>query len=318
MLAVATGGNRFIELLAEASVLRNSTGKDWDTLCGISAGALLCGLISMIPMDDVEAFNSAMSRATEQFTKDASASPFRPWIPLAGFASALFAVLFKPSLYQGNAEFVKSEFDKQKFHASGRRLLVGVFDNTLQKYKTVDSKFHSPLDMRRAIAASSAVPVVTPPQMFQGHLCRDGGMVHTVPVREIVAFVQGHRRQWPVHVDLLISDGIQQAPPPKSKTTVTTSMLDVCTSMVWLNLQRDLRQLVRKLLTDTTDDVENVLWTLRSGKQRNFERQWGTLRVVSPIDLAPRRRVRTKFRVPTKSTAMQLMREGKTAAEAAL
>ena len=99
-------------------------------------------------------------------------------------------------------------------------------------------------------------------------------------------------------------------------------MLDVCSSMVWLNLQRDLRELVTRLLTDSKADVESVLWQLRTGKIRNFERAWGTLRVVSPVDLGPRRRVRkrygVKFAVPTNQTAKELIREGREAADAAL
>ena len=323
LLACGSGGNRFIELLEAAKVLRNKTGQDWDTLCGISAGALLFGMISMLPMDDLDAFNAKFDEAVKQFTSDSTASPFRPWIPLGAFASALFAVMFRPALFPGNKAFVKREFDKQKFHASGRRLLVGIFDNTLQKYKTVDSKFHTAADMRRAITASSAVPAVMPSVAFEGHVCKDGGMVHSIPVKEILVYVQGHRREWPVHVDLLVSDGMQRPPQPHAEESVTSSMLDVCSSMVWLNLQRDLRELVVRLLVDKQQDVEAVLWRLRTGKQRNFERPWGTLRVVSPVDLGPRRRVRKKydvsnFAVPSERTAKRLMQEGRRAADAAL
>ena len=322
LLAVGSGGNRFLELLEAARVIRNRTGEDWETMCGISAGALLCGMISMLPMDDLDAFNAKVDDAVRKFTCDASATPFQPWLPLGAFASALFALMFRPALYQGNKSFIKREFDGEKFHASGRRLLVGVFDNSLQKYKTVDSKFHTAMDMRRAITASSAVPAVVPSVLLDGHVCKDGGMVHCIPVKEIIAFVQGHRRQWPVHVDLLISDGIQTPPQPHARESVTSSMLDVCSSMVWLNLQRDLRELVSRLLTDRRADVESVLWQLRTGKIRNFKRAWGTLRVVSPVDLGPRRRVRkrygVKFAVPTSQTAKELIREGREAADAAL
>ena len=322
LLACGSGGNRFIELLEAARVIRNRTGQDWDTLCGISAGALLCGMISMLPMDDADAFNAKFDEAVEQFTSDASASPFRPWIPLGTFASALFAVMFRPSLCPGNKEFVRREFDGHKFHASGRRLLVGVFDNSLQKYKTVDSKFHSAVDMRRAITASSAVPIVMPSVRMDGHICKDGGMVHSIPVKEILVYVHGHRREWPVHVDLLISDAIQRPPQPHAKESVTSSMQDVCSSMTWLNLQRDLRELVSRLLVDKRADIEHVLWQLRTGQQRNFERPWGSMRVVSPVDLGPRRRVRKKYRarfaVPSEETAKRLIEEGRRAADAAL
>ena len=101
-------------------------------------------------------------------------------------------------------------------------------------------------------------------------------------------------------------------------TTVTSSLTDMCTSLVWRNLQNDLRYLVCKLLVDKPGDAERVLWALRTGKQRNFERPWGTLRVVSPVDLGPRRRVRTGFRVPQRQTTRRLRAAGVRAAQAAL
>ena len=82
MLAIGSGGNKFIELLAEAHELRVRTGKDWEVLAGISAGALLCGLISMIPLNDAKAFEKDLTRAREKFIHSSKSSPFRPWVPL--------------------------------------------------------------------------------------------------------------------------------------------------------------------------------------------------------------------------------------------
>lgn len=322
MLAVGTGGNKFYELLVEAHELRVATGKDWDVLAGISAGALLCGLISMIPLNDAETFEHDLRQAKAQFVEDASASPFRPWVPFGAFASALFAVMFgKPSIFKGNGKFVRQEFDNQRFRRSGRRLLVGVFDQTQQQYRTVDSNWHSGREVQTAIAASCAVPVVVPGIHFKGHLCRDGGMVHTIPIKEMIAFVKRNEGKTRVHIDLLVSDGLKAAPQPRSNPNVTQAMLDVCTSLVWLNLQRDLRQLVQRLLSPPGADraqVEQVLTRLRSGKQRNFSMPWGTMRVVSPVDLNPRRAPRTTFRVPKRDTATALMQQGVEAAKAAL
>lgn len=322
MLAVGTGGNKFYELLVEAHEIRVATGKDWDVLTGISAGALLCGLISMIPLNDADTFEHDLSQAKAQFVEDVSASPFRPWVPFGAFASALFAVMFgKPSIFKGNGKFVRKEFDDHRFRSSGRRLLVGIFDQTTQQYRTVDSHWHSGREVQTAIAASCAVPVVVPGVHFKGHLCRDGGMVHTIPIKEMIAFVRRHEGKSRVHIDLLVSDGMKTAPAPRRKPNATQAMLDVCTSLVWLNLQRDLRQLVRHLLTPRGakhQEVEIVLARLRSGEQRNFDMPWGTMRVVSPVDLNPRRAPRTTFRVPQRDTARALMERGVEAAQAAL
>jgi predicted acylesterase/phospholipase RssA len=322
MLAVGSGGNKFIELLAAAHELRAATGKDWEVLAGISAGALLCALISMIPLNDAGAFERDLTRAREKFVDSASASPFRPWIPLGAFASALFAFIFhKPSVFKGNGKFVRREFNNARFRVSGRRLMVGIFDQTSQQYRTIDSRWHSERDIVRAIAASCAVPVVVPGIQFQGHLCRDGGVVHTLPIKEIFAFVKRHQGKSRVHVDLLVSDGLRMAPQPRDKPNITQAMLDVCTSLVWLNLQRDLRQLVKTLLVPQkakAAEVEAALNRVRSGEQRNFDMPWGTMRIVSPVDLNPRRAPRTSFRVPHKDTAEALLERGTKAAQAAL
>ena len=322
MLAVGSGGNKFIELLAEAHELRAATGKDWEVLAGISAGALLCGLISMIPLNDSGAFERDLTRAREKFINSASASPFRPWVPLGAFASALFAVMFqKPSVFRGNGKFVRQEFDDNRFRVSGRRLLVGIFDQTKQQYRTVDSKWHSGRDISQAIAASCAVPVVVPGVHFQGHLCRDGGISHTLPIDEIFQFVKRHRGVSRVHVDLLVSDGLRTAPKPRDNPNVTQAMLDVCSSLVWLNLQRDLRRLVSALLVPQgakPAEVDAVLDRVRSGEQRNFDMPWGTMRIVSPVDLNPRRTPRTAFRVPRRDTAEALLSRGTEAAQAAM
>lgn len=322
MLAVGSGGNKFIELLAEAHELRAVTGKDWEVLAGISAGALLCALISMIPLNDTEAFERELMRARDKFIHSTSASPFRPWIPLGAFASALFAVMFqKPSVFRGNGKFVRQEFDDDRFRSSGRRLLVGIFDQTRQQYRTIDSKWHSGRDVTQAIAASCAVPVVVPGVHFQGHLCRDGGISHTLPVNEIFQFVKRHSGVSRVHVDLLVSDGLRTAPPARDKPNVTQAMLDVCSSLVWLNLQRDLRKLVETLLVPRGSKpavVDETLDRVRSGEQRNFDMPWGTMRIVSPVDLNPRRTPRTTFRVPRRDTAEALLDRGLEAAKAAL
>ena len=146
--------------------------------------------------------------------------------------------------------------------------------------------------------------------------------MHTIPVNEIIAFVRQHRRAGPVHVDLLISGNIASAPRMSGKVTVTSSLMDLCGSLVWQNLQRDLRCLVNQLLVDAKSPVHvqrRVLQALVSGAQRNFTRPWGTLRVVSAEPWTfQRRRIRTQFRarVP-KPTMAAMVENGRHAAQKA-
>ena len=197
--------------------------------------------------------------------------------------------------------------------ASGRRVQVGYFDEVTQRYCTADSKWHNLKTLRDAVTASCAVPVALPPGCVQGHRARDGGIVHTIPCNEIVRWVESYKGTSRVHVDLLLSDGINLPPRPSTKPTVISSATDLSSSIVWLNLQRDLRALCRRLLCDSRDQLDEVVMNLRNGKTRYFERPWGTMRVVAPVDLTPKRLVRTSFRVPDKKITDLLAQLGEDA-----
>ena len=78
LLAVGSGGNCFIELLSACHEIRNIEGYDWTHLAGISAGALVCALVSMIPFGDLDTFNRDFDRARLKFTETSSISTLDP------------------------------------------------------------------------------------------------------------------------------------------------------------------------------------------------------------------------------------------------
>ena len=316
LLACGSGGNRFMTLVAECLALRNamSPGEDWCCACGVSAGALLAALVGTIKFGDLDEFNARFHRAKCQFQNGDDSSPYHAWIDMGSFFNANFALLWnKPSLFHGNKEFIKREMRQHAIKASGRRVQVGYFDEVTQRYCTADSKWHNFKTLRDAVTASCAVPVALPPGCVQGHRARDGGIVHTIPCNEIVRWVESYKGTSRVHVDLLLSDGINLPPRPSTKPTVISSATDLSSSIVWLNLQRDLRALCRRLLCDSRDQLDEVVMNLRNGKTRYFERPWGTMRVVAPVDLTPKRLVRTSFRVPDKKITDLLAQLGEDA-----
>lgn len=304
-------------LVAECFELRNMMppGEDWCCACGVSAGALLATLVGTIKYGDIHAFNARFERARHQFEGGGEASPYRPWIPFGHFMNAVWALLTnKPSLFHGNKKFIFKEMQKHDLETSGRRVQVGYFDERLQKYCTADSKWHSFKTLRDAVAASCAVPVLLPPHGVLGSQCRDGGVAHTIPAHETIRWVDSYRGRTKVHVDLLLSDALETPPQPNSAGGVVNAAVDLSSSIVWLNLQRDLRLLCYKLLWDPSEDLDAVIMDLRSGKRRFFTRPWGTMRVVAPVDLTPKRRVRTSFRVPDKKMSDYLAQRGAKAA----
>lgn len=321
MIAVGTGGNRFIELLAATHELRKLENKDWDVCAGISAGSLVAAMISQIRKGDSETFDHDFSRARKEFLRDHNASPFQPRYPLGQYFNAVLCMIFgKPSLYKGMSTFVNQEFDEDRFKKAGRQLLVGVYDNETQSYKTVDSKKATTNVVRQAIIASCSIPVAMPVQTVDGiGRCRDGGLVHSIPVRECVDFIQENRRKGVrSHIDLLISDAIQNPPEPRSRNpTVTSSLLDTTISLVWKNLERDLVELSR-VLGDTTQEQQTQLHLLRSGEKKNFKRPWGTMRIVAPISLEPRRRERVSFKILTQEQIRRLTDQGIAAARSSM
>ena len=320
MIAIGSGGNRFPELLAAAHELRRLEGEDWEVAAGISAGAVVAGLLSQIPVGDYETFDHDFTRAREKFLKDHEASPFRPRVALGQWANALFCVLFgKSSLYRGMSAFVNKEFDEERFRESRRRLLVGVFDNEAQTYKTVDSlTAHSDV-VREALIASCSIPVAMPEATVMGRRCRDGGLVHTIPVLETMDFIEESRHMGvQCHVDVLVSDAIESPPElADEKATVSSSLMNVTASLVWLNLERDLVRLC-DVLGDTREEKQMALHLLRTGEKRNFKRPWGSLRLVAPVSLHPRRKERISFRIPDESVSRELIDRGIAAARASM
>ena len=317
LLACGSGGNRFMTLVAECAALRNrmAPGEDWCCACGVSAGALLAALVGTIPIGSLDEFNARFHRAKCQFENGDESSPFHSWIQFSpGFVNAVYALLWnKPSLFQGNKEFIRKEMQQHELETSGRRVQIGYFDEELQRYRTADSKWHDFKTLRDAVTASCAIPVVMPPNPVSGHRARDGGVAHTIPCDEIIRWVESYRGRTRVHVDLLLSDGLDSPPRPSARATVVNAALDLSNSIVWLNLQRDLRALCSRLLCDTPGDLESVVMRLRNGQTRFFSRPWGTMRVVAPVDLTPRRAVRTSFRVPDKKITDYLTRRGEEA-----
>ena len=321
MVCIGTGGNRFIELLVATHELRRLERKDWDVAAGISAGALVAGLISQIPKGDWETFDHDFSRARKKFLEDHGASPFQPRFPLGQYFNAVLCMLFgMPSLFRGMSQFVDKEFDQERFKKANRQLLVGVYDNETQSYKTVDSEQETTDVVRQAIIASCSIPVAMPEASVDGiGRCRDGGLVHTIPVQECLHFIsENTRRGVQSHIDLLISDAIQTPPASKSgSSTVTSSLLEVTASLVWKNLERDLLQL-SEVLGDTRQEQQTALHLLRSESKRNFTRPWGTMRIVAPISLTPKRETRISFRVPDTEQSKTLVKQGIAAARASM
>lgn len=320
LLACGSGGNRFMTLVAECLALRNAMppGEDWRCACGVSAGALLAALVGTIKFGDLDEFNARFHRAKCQFQNGDDSSPYHAWIDIGSFFNAIYALLFnKPSLFHGNREFIKREMREHAIETSGRRVQVGYFDEETQRYCTSDSRWHDFKTLRDAVTASCAVPVALPPGCVRGHRARDGGIAHTIPVQEVIRWVESYRGTSRVHVDLLLSDGINAPPRPSHKPTVVGAATDLSSSIVWLNLQRDLRALCQKLLCDDPERLDEVVMNLRNGKTRNFDRPWGTMRVVAPVDLTPKRSVRTSFRVPTKKMTDILAHLGEDAARRA-
>jgi len=309
-IGFGTGGNKFIELIVAAHELRRQEDRDWDVAAGISAGALGAALVSQIPKGDWEVFDHDFTKARKKFMEDHSASPFQPRFPLGQYFNAVLCMLFgKPSLFRGMSEFVDKEFDQERFRRSNRKLLVGVYDNETQTYKTVDSDKEATDVVRQAIIASCSIPVAMPEATVAGiGRCRDGGLVHTIPVRECLDFIDKNNREGvQSHIDLLISDAIQ-TPAPRAvghTTTVTSSLIDVTTTLVWKNLERDL-VLLSSVLGNTRQEQQTALHLLRSGKQRNFTRPWGTIRIVAPVSLDPKRKVRTRFNIPNTKQSRKL------------
>lgn len=164
----------------QAGVIRSLTdkGRTWDTIAGVSVGALNGSFLAQFPKKDQIAGSQFLLKFWLEVRGDKSV--FKRWFPFGRLHG-----LWKGGLYNTKPleELVRKNVDPGLLQASGVKLLMGAVNLESGEYRYVrgtDSNIHD------WILASSAFPAAFPPRKIDGGNWVDGGVRDITPITDVL------------------------------------------------------------------------------------------------------------------------------------
>lgn len=174
-LVLSGGGNKGAAQAVVIKYLTNECKYKYNSIHGISVGALNGSFLSMFS-DDEEGANKLIDFWSSLKDKQVK----KQWCPF-GVVSALW----KNSVYNSQPliNLVKSYLSLDKIRASGKKITVSAVSLTTGNYKVFSEKDDCFID---AVLASSSFPAMLNPIDIAGELYTDGGVKHITPLKEAI------------------------------------------------------------------------------------------------------------------------------------
>lgn len=193
-LCLSGGGSKGAYQVGAIQALLEA-GHQWDSIYGISVGALNAAWLAMSPPEE-QAANHAGLRAIWDGVKT-SRDIYEPWAPLK---LNYLASLWKGSLNSGKPlrGLVEKFFDLQKVRGTGVKLSVGCCSLSTSRYQAFDQTNDKIMEY---VLASSHLPVVFEPLEVDGELWIDGGVRHQIPILDAL-------KDDPEEIDVIITQPI--------------------------------------------------------------------------------------------------------------
>ena len=194
-LVLSGGSSRGAYQVGAIQALLES-GRKWDTVHGISVGALNASWIAMhSPLEQSNSINGLLEIWNNIKTSD---DIFIHWNPIKPI-NYLYS-MWKGSLFSGQPlkNIVYKSLDKQKMLESGVKLTVGCVNLNTSEYEIIDSTNPNIKDF---ILASSHLPLVFEPIIIDGNQWVDGGIRHQIPILEAI-------KERPDEVDVILTSPI--------------------------------------------------------------------------------------------------------------
>jgi NTE family protein len=172
---VMSGGGAFGAYEAGAlDYLTRDLGRDYEILCGVSAGALNASYLGQAPPGEMATWVRKLCRLWETTTTDMV------------YKKRLFgelAALFWPSVYDSTPyiKLVQDNLDVAKVQASGRKVRIGAVCWDSGEYRVIREQ-DSRLDWWTI--ASASYPVFFLPIKIDGAYWGDGGLRNVTPIKE--------------------------------------------------------------------------------------------------------------------------------------
>lgn len=171
------------------------TGHQWDSVHGISVGALNAAYLAMFKPEDQPGSLPGLLDIWDNVKS--TADIYKPWAP--GKLHYVYS-MFKGSLNSGAPlrKIVEASFDAVKLASSGVKLTVGCVSLTSGQYVAIDGSAPNIIEY---ILASSHLPLVFEPLTLDGEQWVDGGIRHQIPILEAL-------KERPDEIDVIITSPI--------------------------------------------------------------------------------------------------------------
>lgn len=193
-LVLSGGGSKGAYQVGALKAL-SEAGRSWNSVHGISVGALNASWYAMLkPEDHAGSIDGLMEIWNNVKCSD---DIYKPWAP---YYINFIMSMWKGSLNSGAPlrEIVTKFWDTNKAMESGVKLTVGCTSLTTTEYKAIDQTNPNILEY---ILASSHLPTIFEPLEIEGQIWVDGGLRHQIPLLEAL-------KENPDEIDVIITQPI--------------------------------------------------------------------------------------------------------------
>lgn len=151
--------------------------RQYDILCGVSAGALNCSFLSMFNKEEEK---QGFERLLQFWLTTDNDKIWKRWFPFG----KLHALWLK-SMYNSQPliDTVHQYVNLEAVRKSGRKVCVGAVSLTTGEYRSFTQDDDSFVD---GVLASSAFPAGLKPIFIENELYTDGGVKHVTPLKEAI------------------------------------------------------------------------------------------------------------------------------------
>jgi len=218
-------------------------GLSWDTVHGISVGALNASWIAMHKKEDHPMCIQGLIDIWSAI--QSSADIYKPWLP---FGLNYISSMWKGSLNTGRPlrKLVEKNWKAEAIADSCVKLSVGCCSLSTTEYKAIHSTHvHGP-DLLSYVLASSHMPIIFEPIAIDNQYWIDGGMRHQIPILEAL-------QENPDIIDIILtspvsSKCIESRKPMSSKSAPSVAIrgLQTFSDQIFMNDWQNIQNLITK------------------------------------------------------------------------
>ena len=191
-LVLSGGGSRGSYQVGAIQALLEA-GRTWDTVHGISVGALNASWVAM--HSTIEQPHCGKGLLDIWNNIKTSDDIFTRWNPIKPI-NYLYS-MWKGSLHSGQPlkRLVDTFLDRSRIATSGVKLTIGCVNLNNSEYTVIDGQNHA---IKEFILASSHLPLVFEPIELYGEKWVDGGIRHQIPIYEAL-------KERPDEIDVILT-----------------------------------------------------------------------------------------------------------------